>query len=46
MNLFAIQEFCGHSWTPRRLAIHATHVEDAWLPGQRRVADRWKGLTQ
>ncbi len=24
--------------------IHATHVEDAWVAGQQRAADRWKGL--
>ena len=24
--------------------VHATHVEDAWLTGQQRAADRWKGL--
>jgi len=26
--------------------VHATHVEDAWVTGHRRVADRWKGLAQ
>jgi integrase len=49
MNLFAIQELCGHSWTAttaRYIHVHATHVEDAWVTGQRRVADRWKGLTR
>lgn len=48
MNLFAIQEL----WS--RLDCHdgsiyprpRHHVEDAWVTGQRRVADRWKGLAQ
>lgn len=47
MNLFAIQELLGHAWTgttARYIHVHATHVEDAWVTGQRRVADRWKGL--
>ena len=47
MNLFAIQELMGHAWTAmtaRYIHVHATHVEDAWVTGQRRVADRWKGL--
>jgi integrase len=49
MNLFAIQELLGHAWTAttaRYIHVHATHVDDAWVSGQRRVADRWKGLTQ
>jgi integrase len=49
MNLFAIQELLGHAWTgttARYIHVHATHVEDAWATGQRRVADRWKGLAR
>ena len=49
MNLFAIQELLGHAWTAttaRYIHVHTTHVEDAWVTGQRRVADRWKGLAQ
>lgn len=49
MNLFAIQELMGHAWTAttaRYIHVHATHVEDAWVTGQLRVADRWKGLAQ
>ncbi len=49
MNLFAVQELLGHAWTgttARYIHVHATHVEDAWVTGQRRVADRWKGLAQ
>jgi hypothetical protein len=36
-----------HSWTGttvRYVHVHATHVEDAWVAGQQRAADRWKGL--
>ena len=47
MTLFAIQELPGHSWTgttARYVHVHATHVEDAWVAGQQRAADRWKGL--
>ena len=49
MNLFAIQELMGHAWTAttaRYIHVHATHVEDSWVTGHRRVADRWKGLAQ
>lgn len=49
MNLFAIQELLGHAWTgttARYIHVHATHVEDAWVTGQRRVADRWKRLAR
>lgn len=47
MNLFAIQELLGHAWTAttaRYIHVHTTHVEQAWVTGHRRVADRWKGL--
>jgi len=47
MTLFAIQELLGRSWTgttARYVHVHATHVEDAWVAGQQRAADRWKGL--
>ncbi|ORB82241.1 recombinase [Mycobacterium persicum] len=47
MNLYAIQELLGHAWTgttARYIHVQTTHVEDAWVTGQRRVADRWKGL--
>jgi hypothetical protein len=26
--------------------VHGTHVEDAWVAGQQRAADRWKGLAR
>ena len=49
MDLAAIQQALGHAWvatTMNYINVHATHVEDAWVTGQRRVADRWKGLAQ
>jgi integrase len=49
MTLFAIQELLGHTWTgttARYVHVHRTHVEDAWVAGQQRAADRWKGLSQ
>ena len=47
MDLIAIQEILGHAWvatTMRYVHVHRTHVEDAWLAGQQRAADRLKGL--
>ena len=49
MSPFAIQELLGHAWTgttARYIHVHGTHVEDAWVTGQQRVADRWKGLAR
>jgi integrase len=49
MSLFAIQELLGHAWTgttARYIHVHGSHVEDAWITGQQRAADRWKGLTR
>jgi integrase len=49
MSLFAIQELLGHAWTgttARYIHVHAGHVEDAWIAGQQRAADRWKGLAR
>ena len=49
MSLFAIQELLGHAWTgttARYIHVHGTHVEDAWVVGQQRAADRWKGLAR
>lgn len=48
-TLFAIQELLGHTWTgttARYIHVHGTHVEDAWVAGQQRATDRWKGLAQ
>jgi integrase len=47
MNLFAVQELLGHAWTgttARYIHVHGSHVEDAWVTGQQRATDRWKGL--
>ena len=49
MSLFAIQELLGHAWTgttARYIHVHERHVEDAWITGQQRAADRWKGLVR
>jgi len=49
MSLFAVQELLGHAWTgttARYIHVHGTHVEDAWVAGQQRAADRWKGLAR
>ncbi len=49
MSLFAIQELLGHAWTgttARYIHVHRTHMEDAWVAGQQRAADRWKGLAR
>jgi len=48
MSLFAIQELLGHAWTEttaRYVHVHASHIEDAWVRGHERAADRWKGLS-
>jgi hypothetical protein len=37
----------GHRWiatTMRYVHVHRTHVEDAWIAGQHRAAQRTKGL--
>jgi integrase/recombinase XerC len=47
MDLVAIQELLGHDWvatTMRYVHVQRTHIEDAWLKGQHRAADRLKGL--
>ena len=47
MDLAAIQQALGHAWvatTMNYIHVHATHVEDAWVAGQQRAADRLKGL--
>jgi integrase/recombinase XerD len=47
MDLIAIQEALGHAWVSTTMSyihVHRTHVEDAWLAGQQRAAERLKGL--
>jgi integrase len=47
MDLISIQELLGHSWvatTMRYVHVHRTRIEDAWLAGQQRAAERLKGL--
>ncbi|MEU4820332.1 tyrosine-type recombinase/integrase [Actinomadura sp. NPDC023710] len=47
MSLLALQELLGHAWTGttvRYVHVNHTHVEDAWVQGQQRATDRWKGL--
>ncbi|MGJ6966951.1 tyrosine-type recombinase/integrase [Streptosporangium sp. G11] len=48
MDLIAIQETLGHAWvatTMKYIHVHRTHIEEAWLAGQQRAADRLKGLS-
>ena len=47
MDLVAIQQALGHAWvatTMNYIHVQATHIEDAWVTGQQRAADRLKGL--
>jgi site-specific recombinase XerD len=47
MDLISIQEALGHSWiatTMKYIHVHRTRVEDAWITGQQRVAQRLEGL--
>jgi integrase/recombinase XerC len=49
MDLLAIQELLGHDWvatTMRYIHVQRTHIEDAWLKGQQRAADRLEGLVR
>ena len=47
MDLIAIQETLGHVWlstTMNYIHVQRTHVEDAWIAGQQRAAQRLEGL--
>ena len=47
LDLVAIQEPLGHSWiatTMNYIHVHRTHIEDAWVAGQQRAAERLEGL--
>ncbi|WP_433665200.1 tyrosine-type recombinase/integrase [Nocardia sp. CA-128927] len=47
MDLIAIQQTLGHVWvatTMHYIHVHRTHIEDAWIAGQQRAADRLGGL--
>ena len=47
MDLIAIQATLGHAWiatTMNYVHVSGTHVEDAWIAGQKRAAERLKGL--
>ncbi len=47
MDLIAVQATLGHAWvatTMNYVHVPATHIEDAWIAGQQRAAERLKGL--
>ena len=47
LDLISIQELLGHSWvasTMNYVHIHRTRIDDAWIAGQQRAAERLKGL--
>ena len=49
MELLAIEELRGDAWTGTAtgdIDVHATQVEETRVTGQRRAADRWKGLAR
>jgi site-specific recombinase XerD len=49
MDLLAIQELLGHVWTAttlRYVHVQKNHIEDAWIAGQERAAQRWEGLAR
>jgi integrase/recombinase XerD len=49
MDLIAIQATLGHAWiatTMNYVHVPATHVEDAWIAGQQRAAERLKRLSR
>ena len=47
LDLISIQELLGHSWiasTLNYVHIHRTRIDDAWIAGQQRAAQRLEGL--
>jgi integrase/recombinase XerD len=47
LDLISIQELLGHSWiasTLNYVHVHRTRIDDAWLAGQKRAAERLEGL--
>jgi len=47
MDLLAIQAALGHAWVAATMTyvhVPATRIEDAWVAGQQRAADRLRGL--
>ena len=47
LDLVSIQELLGHSWiasTLNYVHVHRSRIEDAWIAGQRRAAQRLEGL--
>ena len=47
LDLISIQELLGHSWiasTLNYVHVHRSRIEDAWIAGQRRAAQRLEGL--
>lgn len=47
MDLLAIQAALGHAWiatTMKYVHVPGTHIEDAWIAGQQRVAAQLEGL--
>ena len=47
VDLISIQELLGHSWvatTMRYVHVHRTRIEEAWVAGQQRAAQRLEGL--
>ena len=47
VDLISIQEMLGHSWiatTMRYVHVHRTRIEQAWIAGQQRAAQRLEGL--
>jgi site-specific recombinase XerD len=47
LDLISIQELLGHSWiasTLNYVHVHRTRIDDAWIAGQQRTAQRLEGL--